>query len=549
MELKKVRVEKFKGIKDCTIDLSSTTVLVGSNNSGKSSALQAIHFATRALLHAKDANKQSTLSLSEIDYIPSQSYKELYHGGTWGNVAGAPESRVTFTFQDAHGNEIPAKVVLKSARNEGISVNPSLPFAILQLFRTRTEMFSAYIPGISGIPVEEPFMSTRHVQRKAAAGDSNVVLRNILYRIHEEGKFHELLSAIRGVYSTADLSVSFNDSQDFFVQANINTRHAGVMKPLEYAGTGFIHSLQVFSYLIFFKPKLLLIDEPESHLHPTLQTRLTRVLERESRKRGSKAVITTHSPFVVRGLSTDSNMVWIQNGTTATTTDSTQIKSTLGWGVLDKSIVVCSEDGRTGHMLDLIGQVDGIETITAVFPFDGVSKLGTAKQVLQLKKALGDKHKFVVHRDRDCYSDDELETWRKQYEDSGIATLITQGSDIEMYFCDPGHLSDALDIKFSDAEEIITEALQEIESDSSKTFENKRGEINKKIYEKIGGSPATSDLWRDLHYTEKYVGKTLLSALRKVASAHGYDEKRIGRCSDNYTVGLHVLQKLRTQAK
>lgn len=39
-------------------------------------------------------------------------------------------------------------------------------------------------------------------------------------------------------------------------------------------GTGFLQVAQIFAYLLHFKPKLLLIDEPDSHLHPGTQERL-----------------------------------------------------------------------------------------------------------------------------------------------------------------------------------------------------------------------------------------------------------------------------------
>lgn len=545
MELVGIRVQKFKGIRDAEIALTNATVLVGTNNCGKSSFLQAVHFASRAIAHAKDANKQTTLSLSELDYIPSQSYREIYHGGTWGNFAGANESKITFTFRSPEfENDVSARVILKSARNEGISINPSLPYAVISDFRTRAELFSAYIPGISGIPVEESFLSSRHVLRKAASGDSNVVLRNILYRISRAKKQHELMSALRGVYPNAEVNVSFADQKDFYVQCMANTRGGFVMKPLEFAGTGFIHTLQVLSYLVFFKPKVLLIDEPESHLHPTLQTRLTRTLEYEARKRGCKVLITTHSPFVMRGLPLHSSSIWLKNGETEASSQKDEIKKALGWGVLDKNVVICTEDGKTGFLQELIAQHSSIDSQVCVFPFEGVDKLGTVSQLDNFRKALGGSHRFIVHRDRDCMSDAELSKWRKEYEDRNIATIVTKGSDIEMYCCEPGHISAALSVPFNTASEILELALEELEQDAKTDFENKRSQINKRLYEKVGGSPSTEDLWNTLPYTERYKGKSLVKRVRKVANDLGYDEKSIGKCSESYVTGLDLIKQI-----
>lgn len=44
MRISKVTIENFKAIKSATLDLSDFTVIVGSNGSGKSSVLTAMHW-------------------------------------------------------------------------------------------------------------------------------------------------------------------------------------------------------------------------------------------------------------------------------------------------------------------------------------------------------------------------------------------------------------------------------------------------------------------------------------------------------------------------
>ena len=53
---------------------------------------------------------------------------------------------------------------------------------------------------------------------------------------------------------------------------------------------------------IIAKPGLLIIEEPEAHLHPNNQTVLAKFLTRLVRC-GMKVLITTHSPFIVEQLS------------------------------------------------------------------------------------------------------------------------------------------------------------------------------------------------------------------------------------------------------
>ena len=78
--LNRVKIERFKNIEEATLDLKPINVLVGSNNSGKSSILQAIQFAvsvaqtTSTLENAKwyspGDNLQTSISPTQLIYSP-----------------------------------------------------------------------------------------------------------------------------------------------------------------------------------------------------------------------------------------------------------------------------------------------------------------------------------------------------------------------------------------------------------------------------------------------------------------------------------------------
>lgn len=59
--------------------------------------------------------------------------------------------------------------------------------------------------------------------------------------------------------------------------------------------------------------KMLLIEEPESHLHPQRQLRVMKYLQDEARKRGVQMIVTTHSPNLASVIELD-NLVIIQKG-------------------------------------------------------------------------------------------------------------------------------------------------------------------------------------------------------------------------------------------
>src|SRR3569623_1337109 len=81
---------------------------------------------------------------------------------------------------------------------------------------------------------------------------------------------------------------------------------------IELAGTGYIQLIQIFCYVLLFDPGILLIDEPDIHLHPHIQERLVVVLAEVARERGVKILLTTHSPFIVSCFPPVNNVCWVQ---------------------------------------------------------------------------------------------------------------------------------------------------------------------------------------------------------------------------------------------
>ena len=74
--LKQIKIERFKKVSEIVLNLDRVNILVGANNSGKTSILQAIQFAIGA---AQTANKNKGIwKNGTISYSALQIHSYIY---------------------------------------------------------------------------------------------------------------------------------------------------------------------------------------------------------------------------------------------------------------------------------------------------------------------------------------------------------------------------------------------------------------------------------------------------------------------------------------
>ncbi len=85
MEIVGVSLKGFKRSPEVDISVPGTSVVIGGNNSGKSSLLQGIHFALTVLqsagLAGEDGNSMSTLGFDQVLYKPTNNLIGLHTDG------------------------------------------------------------------------------------------------------------------------------------------------------------------------------------------------------------------------------------------------------------------------------------------------------------------------------------------------------------------------------------------------------------------------------------------------------------------------------------
>ena len=543
MLLNKVTIKNFKAIEETEIDLAPFTVIVGANGSGKSSVLQAMHWMFQSGRNLsidtnKDAGKGSTLSEKDATYMPSPDYRNSGYGPEYGNGAHMPRFDLSIDATDDNGNAVKAAMWIKSAKNEGLSVHVPSTNEFVRKLRDRNQEISSYIPGLAGIPLAEEKRTKVIIHRQAAAGDANTVLRNVLLllgaaQVNGSSGIQHVTKFVSQVMGELELFVEFEEERHSTICAEFQTQpmknaDSKRRKPLELAGIGFLQVIQIFAYLVYFRPVVLLVDEPDSHLHPATQERLVRVLSSAAKEFGTQVILTTHSPSVVRALPPEAKVVWMRDGKVQETGD-TAGRQLMGWGLLDKRILLLTEDSKTHLLRALLSQWPNLERLIALWPLHGSGKLLDAEGCASLQTLFGGGMKIVLHRDRDFMMPDEAEAYSKPFADNGVSVWLTRSSDVEAYWAEKEIIEAYFGIDASQAQALFDAAIAASqEGDADQTARNKkRLDIRNKLPECKNGQIGEFSVQEVIDEYDKagpqhvILGKTLCKKIREGAQTEG----------------------------
>ena len=157
-----------------------------------------------------------------------------------------------------------------------------------------SRLFSVYVPGLTGIPHREEYKSFGSILRMAAGGEANLVFRNIVYHLKERNQIARLQEIASTVLSSkAEFHVEFNDAHDQFIEVSLSL-NGGAALPVDLWGTGVLQVTQIVAYALLFEPTILLVDEPDSHLHPSWQ-KTWPPRSMKSRSRWGVALLSQHT--------------------------------------------------------------------------------------------------------------------------------------------------------------------------------------------------------------------------------------------------------------
>ncbi len=487
--LRSVHVKRFKGMDDAPFDVSSINVFIGANNSGKSTLAQLVHFGMSILQAIQLAdrwgnNPAVSLSLNPTQLLYSPCV-DLYALGRGGRLLEPKETAIELSLVLSDGQSI--RIEIRRGRNGNIHVQVENTLAAKEL-ASLEEPFTIYSPGLAGISRSEVYISNGVLLRTIARGDANLVLRNILYRLSNNPEAWEAFQTdLRELFSNVHIDVEYNEHTDEHIMVYADTGTGRV--PIELAGTGVLQAVQILGYVQYFHPSVIILDEPDSHLHPNNQRLLCKLLQVVAEERDTQVFLTTHSRHVVDALSGQASFLWVRNGTVEPIQQDHDLAVLLDIGALDvkemlsqseaRCIVLTEDELKRG--LEVLLEASNMPVkSTLVLAYYGCTTPHNLRPLLELIRTSNVSSKIIVHRDRDYLTSDEAKKWEETIQSMGAEPFLTDGVDVESHYLNIGHLSNLNSKTNAEIQALLDKATADCRTVSVEKYVNGRTDIEKK---------------------------------------------------------------------
>ena len=513
--LTKRTIKNFKRFRDETVvNFEPITVLLGGNNSGKSTVLQALSIfqycmeVTRKRKNGGFTLDTKTIGPEEFGALPVAEPTDLWPDS---KPAGAINIEAKFS------NDATISFEITMSFNR-FSITPALHGEAGKLIETTKVR---YVPIHSGLALREGFLLAPERAERLRELQHGSVIRNLLWDLKEHNKerWKKLKEILERLYPTATLDVTFDSQVDRFISSEYQDNVLGRGLDVVVSGTGFQQVLQIFTGVLSQGSTIVLMDEPDAHLHARLQVEMMRIFADLVEGEGLQFVLASHSPHLISAAPPGSLRAMIDGKAHPFATEPEQMDLLDTLGAFDRmeivpllrtKSVVFVENRDDRNYLELSARKLWGEAKTRKI-WDGLSFLYTyqepvsadvkrlARQVKDLLNAPGlsqlhggRQARFLVIGDRDYRSASGSRKARKELEKKAkgegfkldLHCPIWSRNEIDNYLLDASAIERAAVKKAKEASqtEAIKTAVQEA---IQKSLEAQRPEVQQRIAHKL----------------------------------------------------------------
>ena len=334
-----VTLHYFKLFRQVAFDVSDSIVLAGPNNSGKTTLLQAIAvwnlalqkwLAERGPESGSKARKRTGVAITRKDFtaIPLREMDLLWTNCSTalskdevqvGQKPGTP--RVLEVNVKGHGaqGDWSLSFEFRYGNRELIYVKPAKETPVEPILETIKNLGVVHMPPFSGIGAEETRYDKAYQDLLIGQGRPGEILRNLLLELHRKkpDEWEELGKDIEEIFGYQLVAPAY-DGRPFIVceyQPGVPDKGKQRNLPrldISCAGSGFLQVLMLLGFFYARPASILLLDEPDAHLHVILQKQVYDRLREIANLRGCQLLIATHSEVLIDSTSPERIISFLQ---------------------------------------------------------------------------------------------------------------------------------------------------------------------------------------------------------------------------------------------
>jgi ABC-type taurine transport system ATPase subunit len=316
--LVKLKATNFKRFRDVEVELGQAVVLIGPNNSGKTTALQALalwQLGVRRWLEKRGGRaapkKRPGVTINRRDLIampvPTANllWRNLHLRSVERNDDGKLRTRniridISVDGID-QGKSWSCGFEFDYANEESFYCRP-----LLKTDGTRMEVPEeaartsiAFLPPMSGLIANETRLDPGAVQVRIGEGRTAEVLRNLCMRIYDsaDGEWRILCDRIRSLFGVSLLPPKYIQERGEIVMSYEDIHGIGL--DVSASGRGLQQTLLLLAYLQSNPQSVLLLDEPDAHLEILRQRQIYQLLTDVAREQNSQVVAASHSEVLL----------------------------------------------------------------------------------------------------------------------------------------------------------------------------------------------------------------------------------------------------------
>lgn len=320
--LTRLRIKNFKRFGAADVELGQSVVFIGPNNSGKTTALQALALWDVGLRkwNERREGKASpekrpgvTINRRDLIAIPVPDANLLWRNlhvrdvrrtnGRQGTqnirvdviVDGVTEGKAwSCGFEFDYANE--ESFYCRPLRLSEDKAPQRMPVP-----REAADSRFAFLPPMSGLAATEPKWESGRINVLLGEGQTAQVLRNLCHQIHEQPDskpaWRDVCRHIESLFGTQLQPPQFIKERGEITMTYRD--QSGCVLDLSSAGRGLQQTLLLLAHLYANPKTVLLLDEPDAHLEVLRQRQIYQLLTDVASQQGSQVIAASHSEVVL----------------------------------------------------------------------------------------------------------------------------------------------------------------------------------------------------------------------------------------------------------